>query len=253
MIDGLTSLFSDGAIDGEALDTADDVDEDDDPETRLRVRETAVVVSAGRCARFVVNYAAKARQNALHFSGGVSDTKAIGDEAQASGLRCLNALLATRDRRNMFADRGPPDTENRNELRRYRARRAAHSAARRLLAKDLRGASSVIGDFLERAQLNFNQSAEATDAALEAFRRCHPRDVWKGEIFRGVEVGAWLASKRGQLGEDCLIQTVACCWDTRHILPQGLPRGLHQRRGVRSRGLGKGSTCLGNAVWQGSG
>ena len=113
VIDGLTSLFSDGDVDGEALDTADDVDEDDDPETRLRVRETAVVVSAGRCARFVVNYAAKARQNALHFSGGVSDTKAIGDEAQAAGLRCLNALLATRDRRNMFADRGPPDTENR--------------------------------------------------------------------------------------------------------------------------------------------
>ena len=72
VIDGLTSLFSDGAVDGEALDTADDVDEDGDPETRLqsgdgRRRE------CGRCARFVVNYAAKARQNALHFSGGVSD------------------------------------------------------------------------------------------------------------------------------------------------------------------------------------
>ena len=34
-------------------------------------------------------------------------------------------------------------------------------------------------------------------------------------------MAAWLAQKRGQLGEDCLIQTVACCWDTRHILPQG--------------------------------
>ena len=221
VIDGLASLFSDGEMDGEALDTADDVDEDGDPDMRRCVRETAVVVSAGRCARFVVQYAAKARQNALHFSGGVSDTKALGDEAQASGLRCLNALLATRDRRNMFADRGPPDTENRNELRRYRARRACHSAARRLLAKDLRGAAGTIGDFLERAQLNFNQPNDATDAALEAFRRCHPRDVWKGEIFRGVEVAAWLASKRGALGEDCLIQTVACCWDTRHILPQG--------------------------------
>ena len=106
VIDGLAILFGDGDVDGEALDTADDVDEDDDPDMRRCVRETAVVVSAGRCARFVVNYAAKARQNALHFAGGVSDTKALGDEAQASGLRCLNALLATRDRRNMFADRG---------------------------------------------------------------------------------------------------------------------------------------------------
>ena len=34
-------------------------------------------------------------------------------------------------------------------------------------------------------------------------------------------MAAWLASKRGALGEDCLIQTVACCWDAKHILPQG--------------------------------
>lgn len=205
-------------VDGEVLDRAVDMEEDEDPELRRFVRETSVVIAATTCAPFVVAYASRAPQKAqASFGGGVSNTKALADAAQASGLRCLGALLATRDRASPFADAGSP-TQSRTLLRRYRARRAAHAAARSLLTRELKGAAALVGDFLEQAKENI---ALPTDAALVAFKRCHPRDVWRGDIYRGVEVSAWLADKRGRLGEDALILTVSCCWDAQHHLPPG--------------------------------
>lgn len=205
-------------VDGEVLDRAVDMEEDEDPELRRFVRETSVVIAATTCAPFVVAYASRAPQKAqASFGGGVSNTKALADAAQASGLRCLGALLATRDRASPFADAGSP-TQSRTLLRRYRARRAAHAAARSLLTRELKGAAALVGDFLEQAKENI---ALPTDAALVAFKRCHPRDVWRGDIYRGVEVSAWLADKRGRLGEDTLILTVSCCWDAQHHLPPG--------------------------------